>query len=320
MAVLFHLLSFLPLSWLHALGGLCGCVAYAVSPPYRRHLAENLAQARFRHPAIRRAAICHAGRTLLELPKLWLRPQDEVVARVVAVSGWHLIEAAWAAGRGILFLTPHLGCFEITAQYYAARRPITVLYRRPKQAWLAPLIEGGRGANLQLAPADLSGVRRLIKALRSGEAVGMLPDQAPGAGEGEWAPFFGRPAYTMTLAPRLAATGAAVILAYAERLPGGAGYHLKLFAPAEPITDAASANRAIERLIRECPAQYLWGYNRYKRPSGAPPPPSLSLAGEEPASSLRSTATGSLGSVVERIAPPAHAVPARGGPSPGLPC
>jgi len=149
---------------------------------------------------------------------------------------------------------------------------MTVLYRRPKQAWLAPIIEAGRGANLRLAPADMSGVKKLLKALKNGEAVGMLPDQAPGAGEGAWVPFFGRPAYTMTLAPRLAATGATVLLAYAERLHYGAGYHLKLRQPVEPLTDPAAVNRAIEDLIRECPEQYLWGYNRYKKPAGAPEP------------------------------------------------
>jgi KDO2-lipid IV(A) lauroyltransferase len=265
MAFLFRLLARLPLPMLHNLGALLGWLAYALSPTYRRHLRENTAQAGLE--AMRGAAAAEAGKTLLELPKLWLRPQDEVVGRVVRVSGWDLVERAWREGRGILFLTPHLGCFEITAQYYASFRPITVLYRRPKQAWLGPIIEAGRGANLKLAPADMGGVRRLIKALKSGEAVGMLPDQAPGIGEGEWAPFFGRQAYTMTLAARLT-HGATVLFAYAERLHYGAGYHLKLFAANGPVATPAEVNREIERLVRMCPEQYLWGYNRYK---GTPP-------------------------------------------------
>ena len=195
-------------------------------------------------------------------------------------SSWLAVEVA---GRGILFLTPHLGCFEITAQYYAARRPITVLYRRPKQDWLAPLIEEGRGANLKLAPADLSGVRRLLKALRGGEAVGMLPDQVPGKGEGVWVPFFGRPAYTMTLATRLVQqTGAALVLMWGERLPGGAGYRLHVSLPSGPLPASAdndealqvacatALNQAMEQLILQCPGQYLWGYHRYKAPRVAP--------------------------------------------------
>lgn len=266
MDLLFRLLARLPLPLLHNLGALLGALAYGLSPTYRRHLRENMAQAGV--AALRGAAVAEAGKTLLELPKLWLRPQDEVVGHVVKVSGWPLVETAWAAGRGILFLTPHLGCFEITAQYYAQQRPMTVLYRRPRQAWLAALVERGRGTHLKLAPADVSGVKKLLKALKNGEAVGMLPDQAPKQGEGSWAPFFGRPAYTMTLAARLAQGAATVIVAYAERLPYGAGYHLKLFAPTGAIASPADINREIERLVRLCPQQYLWGYHRYK---GTPP-------------------------------------------------
>lgn len=270
MVFLFRLLSRLPLSLLHRLGALLGWLVYGLSPTYRRHLRENIALAGCRDAL--GTAVAEAGKTVLELPKLWLRPQAEVIARVIRVSGWELVEQAWRAGRGILFLTPHLGCFEITAQYYARFAPITVLYRPPKQPWLAPLIEQGRGASLKLAPADVSGVRKLIKALKAGEAVGMLPDQAPGVGEGEWAPFFGRPAWTMTLAPRLARSGATVILAWAERLPHGAGYHLHLSKPATDVTTPADVNREIERLVRLCPGQYLWGYNRYKLPRGVPAP------------------------------------------------
>jgi Kdo2-lipid IVA lauroyltransferase/acyltransferase len=270
MGFLFRLLARLPLPLLHNLGALAGWLAYLLSPTYRGHLRENAAQAGC--AAARTAAVAEAGKTLAELPKLWLRPQEEVVARVVKVSGWELVEQTWRAGRGILFLTPHLGCFEITAQYYAAHKPITVLYRRPKQAWLGPIIEAGRGANLKLAPADIGGVRKLIKALKAGEAVGMLPDQAPKEGEGIWVPFFGRPAYTMTLAARLSQTGATVILAYAERLHYGAGYHMRLFAPVGDVATPAGINREIERLVRMCPAQYLWGYNRYKGKSGGTAP------------------------------------------------
>jgi KDO2-lipid IV(A) lauroyltransferase len=89
------------------------------SATYRRNFTTHIVQAGM--DDARNAAIAEAGKSLLELPKIWLRPQDEVVDRVVKVSGWELVEEAWAAGRGILFLTPHLGCFEVTAQYYAAR-------------------------------------------------------------------------------------------------------------------------------------------------------------------------------------------------------
>ena len=93
---------------------------------------------------IRNAAIAHTRRQFIELPKIWLRPLDEVAARVVRISGWEHVKAAVRAGKGIVYLTPHLGCFEITAQYLSTQAPITVLYRPPKRAWMQTLIETGR--------------------------------------------------------------------------------------------------------------------------------------------------------------------------------
>lgn len=273
MITLFRFLSRLPLAWLHSLGFVVGWLTWLLSPTYRRHMHENMVLALGAAAAgrLRSAAIAEAGKGMLELPLVWLRPLAETASRVVEVSGWELVEAASRRGKGILYLTPHLGCFEVTAQYLSTHAPITVLYRPPKQAWLQTMIEAGRArAQLHLAAADLSGVRGLLKALKGGEAVGMLPDQAPRAGEGRWLDFFGRPAYTMTLAARLVETGASVIMVWAERLPAGAGYHFHLQAPTQPISGsieerALQINQQIEVLVRQCPQQYLWGYNRYKR-------------------------------------------------------
>jgi Kdo2-lipid IVA lauroyltransferase/acyltransferase len=271
----------LPLSALQRLGALFGRMVYLVSPRYRHYVRANLRAAGYADGALLHQAIAEAGKGLLELPAVWLRPHATVAGWVVQVTGWELVEAALARRRGIIFLTPHLGCFEITAQYYAyrapANAPLTVLYRPPKKKALAPLLLAGRARpNLRVAGADLRGVRLLLRALKHGEAIGILPDQAPGVGEGEWAEFFGRPAYTMTLAGRLAETsGAQVILAYGERLPRGRGYHLKISAMPQPLageSPAQTLNRALEGLIRSCPGQYGWGYNRYKVPAGASAP------------------------------------------------
>jgi KDO2-lipid IV(A) lauroyltransferase len=280
-STLFRILSWFSLASLHRLGTVLGWLVWLASPGYRRRLRANLAQALGAAPPphMLRAAIAEAGRQALELPFVWLRPQAEVLARIVRVEGGELLAAARAEGASVLLLTPHLGCFEMCAQYCSTHGPITVLFRPPRQRALAPLMQAGRArGNIQVAPADVAGVRRLVKALRGGEMVGMLPDQAPKAGEGVWAPFFGRPAWTMTLAARLSEVkGVRVIMIWAERLPRGAGYVLHLCEPFEPIDGSlearcAAINREIERLIRACPTQYLWAYNRYKRPSGVAAP------------------------------------------------
>lgn len=280
-------LSRRPLGHLHALGCAIGWLTYALSPTYRRRHRANVQLAGVPAPAARQS-IAEAGRLLLELPYLWLRPPQAALSPPVRWEGASLIEAAHADGRGIVFLTPHLGSFEVTAQAYAeryaaAQGPITVLYRPARKPWLRELVDTARNRpGLATAPATLAGVRQMIRALRRGEAVGLLPDQVPPQGLGTWVPFFGQPAYTMTLAARLVQqTGATPLLAWGERLPRGAGYVVRVSAlpealplddPAAPERCAEVINRAMERLIRACPQQYLWGYNRYKTPRAVADP------------------------------------------------
>ena len=194
---------------------------------------------------------------------------------LVECKDWGVVEEAQRGGHGIIFLTPHLGCFEVAALYIAQRIPITVLYRPPRQRWLEPLMVRGRNrGQARVGPASLKGVRLLYKALQRGEAVGLLPDQAPQMGEGSWADFFGKPAYTMTLVRRLQKqTGAAVIFTFAERLPHGKGYLLQFDRYPGAGIDERELNRSVEHLIRRRPTQYLWSYNRYKVPKGVTPPP-----------------------------------------------
>jgi Kdo2-lipid IVA lauroyltransferase/acyltransferase len=280
MTRLFRWLSRRPLWFLHALGAVVGWLGYLFSPTYRRRWRDQVRQAGV-DPAAARASIAEAGRMVMELPFLWLRPDSTPLSAFSRIEGADLVDAAHQGGRGLLLLTPHLGCFEICAQAYAERfaaqyGPITVLYRPAKQPWLREVMEGSRARpGLATAPASLAGVRQMIRALRRGETVGLLPDQVPPEGMGEWAPFFGRPAYTMTLAARLAQqTGAVVLLIWGERLPDGQGYVVRFQPLPEALPPDASAqaesaaivNRAMEALIRQSPQQYLWGYHRYKEP------------------------------------------------------
>jgi KDO2-lipid IV(A) lauroyltransferase len=269
---LFRILSVLPLWLLHAVGWSLGWLVFLASGVYRRRFLENAAQAQVSwHQWL--GAVGEAGKLVAELPRLWLgRPVS------VQWQGEHCVQEALAQQRGVVFLTPHLGCFEVTAQAYAQRfgmgaHPITVLFRPPRQAWLRAIVMQARERpGLRTAPTTLGGVKQMIKALKKGESLGLLPDQVPPMGLGLWSPFFGRPAYTMTLSARLVQqTGAAVVLAWGERLSWGRGFrlHFRLLAQALPQDDAQAVqaiNQAMEALILSCPQQYLWGYARYKQP------------------------------------------------------
>lgn len=274
----YRLLARLPLRWLHRLGRWLGLLVYRASADYAARLRANAALAGYPGEDFARRSAAAAGEGALEIPRVWFRPERALAE--CRTDDWDAVQGALDEGKGILFLTPHLGCFEVAARYYAHRGgPITVLYRPPRKAWVSQLVEAGRrGPNLDTAPANLQGVRQLVRALRKGGAVGILPDQVPGNGEGIWAPFFGKPAFSMVLPGRLAAqTGAAVVLAAGERLPRGQGWRVHFVRLPGPVPETAEAqaawvNAGMEAMIRRCPEQYLWGYNRYKAPRGEAPP------------------------------------------------
>jgi KDO2-lipid IV(A) lauroyltransferase len=280
MLFLLRCLAGCPLWFLHALGTALGWAAWWLSPTWRRRSIENAARAGVSRADLHES-VRQAGRLVAELPWVWLRPAARSLDGVATWADPAVIERRVEDERGLLLLTPHMGCFEIAAQSYAqrwgVRRPLTVLYRPARKAWVRELEETARArAHLATAPATLAGVRQMIRALRKGEMVGLLPDQVPPAGMGVWAPFFGRAAYTMTLAARLARqTGAAVVVLWAERLPRGRGYRVHarelpdLPEGLDDAGDAAEINRWMEDTIRECPGQYLWSYHRYKQPRSA---------------------------------------------------
>jgi Kdo2-lipid IVA lauroyltransferase/acyltransferase len=265
---LFQLLSAWPLPLLHFFGAGIGWLTWLLSPTYRRRFHENAVQAGYAFAQVRKA-VAEAGKLVAETPRLWFGAsppvhweQAELVARLRAEK------------RGIVFLTPHLGCFEITARSYAEQfGPITVLFRPARKAWLRELVATSRQReNVTPVPTTLAGVRQMLRALKAGEAVGLLPDQVPPQGLGGWAPFFGREAYTMTLPARLVQqTGAVLLLVWGERLAGGRGYHVHVNRfegelARDAVAAAAQINAEMERMVRAGPAQYLWGYARYKQP------------------------------------------------------
>lgn len=283
MVRLFRLLGRLPLPLLQRIGALLGWVVWALPGAYRQRFEDQAAAAGFT-PAQYRPARAAIGTMVAELPWLWLRPANQGVLHLVQWDRVEHFESALDAGKGVILALPHLGCWEMIGQslaerYGPTRGPLVALYRPARKAWLAPLVASSRDRpGLKAVPTSLAGVRSLIRVLRGGGYTAILPDQVPPLGQGVWAPFFGRPAYTMTLLSRLAQqSGARVLLCWCERLAVGQGYvmHFEpLDAPeladasATPEAAATAVNAGMERLIRRAPGQYLWSYARYKQPAG----------------------------------------------------
>lgn len=258
----------LPLPFLHCLGRALGHLLFFTMSKAKQLAAENIKQSQLSSGALKKAVrqnFINLGELILETPYIWQADKKEINTIIQSTTGWDAVDTAIAANKGIIFLTPHMGCFEITFHYCALHCPVSALYRPPKMKWLLPFIIKGRvSSNLQLAEANASGVRTLVKALKKGEAIGILPDQVPNAGEGEWADFFDKPAYSMTLASKLAKkTGAAIIMMYGERLAKGKGYIVH-FSKVDSINTPALLNKAIEKQIQQRPEQYNWHYHRYK--------------------------------------------------------
>lgn len=280
--VLFTVLSWLPLPFVHRVGNVLGRALMFISNDLRNTANTNIRRcfpdwSRAKQHHLVQRCLQETSKAVLETGALWLWPMSRVMPLVREVSGEELLLQAMAKGKGVILAVPHLGAWEMVGLYGSSRWPMTSLYRPPRQPALSEVMREGRErAGAELVPTDASGVRALYKALGRGELVAILPDQDPDRASGVFAPFFGVQANTMTLLSRLAAkSGATVLMAFAERLPNGEGYHLHFEQTENALADADAElaaqhlNQAVERCALQQPAQYQWAYKRFKtRPEG----------------------------------------------------
>jgi KDO2-lipid IV(A) lauroyltransferase len=280
-----HVFSGIPLPIGHLLGNLAGFLFRLFPSQIRTVTSTNIALCLpeltpAQQRRLVRRCLRETGKTILETGAIWLRPAPAILRLVRHVDGLEHVEAALAAGRGLILATPHLGAWEVAGLYCAAHYDITCLYRPLRMAGLEALVSQARSrAGGHYVPANARGIRTLFKTLEEGGTVAMLPDQEPQSGTGVFVPFFGTPAFTMVLLARLTArNGAPIVFVWCERLARGRGYALHFRKPPASAydrdleTSAAGINQAVENCVRECPAQYQWSYKRFRtRPEGAPP-------------------------------------------------
>jgi KDO2-lipid IV(A) lauroyltransferase len=277
----FRLLALLPLPLLHAVGKLLGWLFFLLPNEHRSISARNLELcfpqlSKWQRLNLLRCSLEETGKTIMEVPLIWCGSRERVMGLVKEKSGEEAVRAAMSSGQGMIAVSPHIGCWEMSGLYLSNHYDITSMYRPPRYHSLSTLMREGRerlGAHL--VPTDASGIKLLMQALKQGKMIGVLPDQDPRDTGGVFAPFFGIPANTMTLLPKFAQkSGAAVIYAFAERLSWGRGFHLHFIsAPGVNERDmeqsATAVNGAVETCIRIAPAQYQWSYKRFRtRPEG----------------------------------------------------
>ena len=274
---LLHAVGKLSLRAAQTLGRLGGILLFVLPTQERRVTRINLdlafpeLDARARR-AIGRRSLIQTGMTFAEIGAMWTWDLARVEAIVREVRGEHHIQAAMDAGRGVILAGVHLGAWEVISAYCSTRWPMTTLYRAPRILELDAFFRHARGrGGARTVAASTAAARPLLRALRRGEMIAMLPDQDAGEGAGVFVPFFGVIANTVTLLSGLAArSNAKVVFTYAERLPRSAGFRVHFVPASEPVHDADVArsatamNQDIERLVRRLPEQYLWSYKRFR--------------------------------------------------------
>lgn len=270
----FRVLGCLPLSALQSIGSGLGWFFWMIPGTYKRRAAANIALAYpDASPTMLREVLQQGLRMIMELPYLWAPKNAAKLNQLIRCDDWSLIDDALAQGNGLILISPHIGCFEMLGPFFSQRHPATVIFKEPRMKWLSNLIHQVRVTpQLTLVPASQRGVKGLVKTLLKGQTIGFLPDQVPTYGEGVLAPFFGKDAYTLTLVQRMQSLRDSPIFTVGlERLDHGKGYRLHVqpmsqALSSDPLTAATQMNQALESMIRKMPTQYLWGYNRYKKP------------------------------------------------------
>ena len=266
----------MPLPFLRWVGKSFGLLMWFLSKRYRKHFEDNWLQAKKADEEGRMdncsllKAVGNSGEIFFETTKIWTQSD---ITSLVEIKDVDLIRETIKLRKGLICLTPHLGSFELAPRIVSEITPLTIMYRPPKREDLNELLVYFRDfQNVSMVKTNYSGVKSLIKFLKSGNCIGILPDQVPDRGAGKWTPFFAKLAYTSTLVIRLAKLTSAPI-AWISCVKSSKGWKFsaeiwnqKFDKSSDENESLIELNKKIEQLIYEHPEKYLWGYDRFKMP------------------------------------------------------
>ena len=265
----------LPIAFLRACGRALGRLSYRMNTR-ECHVARRNLQLIYPGDCTQltetklRALLSSTGQTVFETLLAWTRPRRRSFKLIRNVHGLEHLQQADAAGKGVLFATLHYGNWELLLQYMAERGPLSVVYNPPGSRHLDSFLYLARNADsVRMVPAEATAMRPLLRALRNGEMVGITADQQPKIGGGEFVPFYGIPALTLSLIAKLAVrSGAPVLFSYCERNPDGSfDVHIEADEPGLRDADLMAAmtvmNKRVQTIAERDFRQYQWTYKRF---------------------------------------------------------
>lgn len=279
---LMKIISLLPLCIARFLGRVTGVAMSALKTSSFKIAWRNLTLSypeKARHSIVQlaKSRMCHLGQAFFETPILWRKSSNWLHTKIIAIEGESYLQKALASDKGTILLIPHQGNWEVIGLWVAQQASMTSLYQPPKMPALDSWIKSAREkTGATLVPTNVRGVAALLKALKRGETVAILPDQQPPKGSGDFAPLFGLQALTMTLAHNLLdRSNSQAIFCCALREKGGWRLH---FAPADQAiysedqaVSLSAMNAGIESIAGMAPEQYQWEYKRFRaQPEGSP--------------------------------------------------
>ena len=277
-----NLIGLMPLFMCRGLGRFLGARAFALNIREAKITRENIAlcfpdMSHDDQAHMAKASMANMGMLALDVLKVMSSSKSWAARHIKKIHGEDVLAEAKATGKGLLFIGPHLGNWEVVPHFLPDNGKTTILYQPPKKAYLESLIVEHRARQgATVVPTDQKGIATILKALRKGEIVGILPDQIPSDEGGEFSTFYGQPTFTMTFIHKLMQkTRCTAIYMFVKQVPGGFEifYHK---APEELYSDdlttsLAALNQGVEGCIAECPEQYQWEYKRFRKvPKGDP--------------------------------------------------